>query len=115
MQKLRKLHLYLGCFFAPMLLFFAISGIWQTFGWYDSTGILKLLSRIHTSHAHKDPGMQLTSPFLALFVALMALALIGSIITGVILAFKFGRGKITMACLAGGILAPLILICLFGR
>jgi hypothetical protein len=31
MQKLRSVHLYLGCLFAPMLLFFAISGIWQTY------------------------------------------------------------------------------------
>lgn len=27
MQKLRNLHLYLGCVFAPLLLFFAASGL----------------------------------------------------------------------------------------
>src|SRR5688572_28393334 len=32
MKKLRSLHLYLGCVFAPMLLFFAMSGIWQSLG-----------------------------------------------------------------------------------
>jgi len=32
MQKLRQIHLYLGCFFAPMILFFALSGVWQEFG-----------------------------------------------------------------------------------
>ena len=31
MTRLRSLHLYLGCIFAPMLLLFAITGIWQTF------------------------------------------------------------------------------------
>jgi hypothetical protein len=36
MKKLRLLHLYLGCIFAPMLLYFAVSGIWQTVGIHSS-------------------------------------------------------------------------------
>lgn len=32
MKKLRSIHLYLGCIFAPLLLFFAVSGIWQVLG-----------------------------------------------------------------------------------
>src|SRR6478672_8450976 len=46
MQKLRSLHLYLGCLFAPLLLFFALSGIWQTLGW--NTPLLQKLSSLHT-------------------------------------------------------------------
>jgi hypothetical protein len=46
MQKLRALHLYLGCLFAPMLLFFAASGIWQTLGIHPR--LLQRLSTIHT-------------------------------------------------------------------
>ena len=48
MQKLRSIHLYLGCIFAPQLLFFAISGIWQALGF--RTPLLKLISTIHTLH-----------------------------------------------------------------
>ena len=33
MKTLRTLHLYLGCIFAPILIFFAVSGLWQTMGW----------------------------------------------------------------------------------
>jgi hypothetical protein len=46
MKKLRLLHLYLGCIFAPMLLFFAISGIWQTLG-IGHSGLLAMLSTVH--------------------------------------------------------------------
>jgi hypothetical protein len=114
MQKLRRLHLYLGCFFAPMLLFFAISGIWQTFRLNDKIPILKTLSAIHTSHTHKGPGWQPTSPYLELFVVAMSVGLVFSIIIGVIMAFKFGRGKLTLASLAAGILIPLTLILFLG-
>jgi len=31
MNRTRTLHLYLGCFFAPMILYFSISGVWQVF------------------------------------------------------------------------------------
>lgn len=35
MQRLlRRAHLLLGCFFAPALLYFAVSGAWQVFGWH---------------------------------------------------------------------------------
>jgi uncharacterized iron-regulated membrane protein len=30
MKFLRQLHLYLGCFFAPLVAFFALTGIIQT-------------------------------------------------------------------------------------
>ncbi|PWK87787.1 hypothetical protein [Fulvimonas soli] len=32
----RQLHLYLGVFTAPMLLFFAVTGGLQTFGWHEA-------------------------------------------------------------------------------
>jgi len=115
MQRLRRLHLYLGVFFAPMLLFFAISGIWQTFRLNDKIPILKFLSAIHTASRYKGPGWQPVSPFLELFVVLMSAGLIFSLITGIVMAFKFGRGPVTLACLAAGILIPLAIILIFGQ
>ena len=32
MNRLRQLHLHLGCLFAPLFAFFAVSGLWQTYG-----------------------------------------------------------------------------------
>ena len=115
MQKLRRLHLYLGVFFAPMLLFFAVSGLWQTFRLNDRIPILKFLSAIHTVSHHKGPGWQPSSFCLEIFIALMSLGLIFSIITGIVMAFKFGRGPVAWGCLAAGILLPVAIILILGQ
>jgi hypothetical protein len=120
MNLLRRVHLYLGCFFAPMLVFFSVSGIWQIYGlqWGDNAKILRLLSTIHMGHnmGFKDRHpFTLTSPYLEFFVALMAAGLLVSMILGVIMAFKFGRGTLTLVSLAAGIFVPLVLIILFAH
>src|SRR5277367_2239675 len=113
MKTLRKIHLYLGCFFAPMLLFFSISGIWQVYGlqWVNGPNWLTYLSTIHMGHNlfFKDPtkAYSFSSPYLEFFVVLMAASLVLSIILGVIMAFKFGRGTIVIASMAAGALIPL--------
>src|ERR1041385_6904400 len=35
LKLFRKVHLYLGCFFAPMLVIFIFSGVLQTFGLHE--------------------------------------------------------------------------------
>ena len=110
MQKLRSLHLYLGCVFAPLLLFFAVSGLWQTLGF--SSPLLHRLSTIHTSHQLKAGGA-LTSPPLFFFVLLMAISFIITTLLGVVMAVKFGRSRRAVyVCLALGVLIPLALILL---
>ncbi len=37
-RKLRQFHLYLGVFFAPAILFFAFSGMLQTFSFHEAKG-----------------------------------------------------------------------------
>jgi len=115
MHNLRRLHLYLGAFFAPMLIFFAISGLWQTFRLNDRFPLLRALSAIHTVSHHKGPGWQPTSLCLEIFIALMSIGLIFSIITGVVMAFKFGRTTIAWVSLAAGILLPVAIILIFGQ
>lgn len=109
MQKLRSIHLYLGCLFAPMLLFFAASGIWQTYdpGYAFHSKLLGLLSTIHKGGGLKS-GENLSSPFLRFFILAMAVSFIVSTILGVVMALKFGRSrKAAWVCLALGILLPL--------
>jgi hypothetical protein len=110
MKKLRSLHLYLGCIFAPMLLFFAISGIWQTFGLHLNSHFLARLSTIHMSRGLKtNDGF--TSFFMMIFVLLMAVSFIVSVILGVAMALKFGGSKRAVVyCLAAGIVVPLAII-----
>ena len=110
MQKLRSIHLYLGCIFAPLLLFFAVSGIWQTFGFQSE--FLQKLSSIHTERAWKD-GSELGSSPLRMFVVVMAVSFIVTTILGVIMAIKFGRNrKAAFYCLALGVVIPGVMVLL---
>ena len=110
MKKLRSLHLYLGCIFAPMLLFFALSGIWQTLGFHSN--LLASLSSIHTSHQLKNGG-GLTSGVLMFFVLTMSVSFMVTTILGVIMAVKHGGNRrAAYYCLAAGIVVPLALVLL---
>jgi hypothetical protein len=69
MRFLRTLHLYLGCLFAPILIFFVVSGSWQLFNWHESTKdktytappALAALSFVHKdAHIPGTPGRQPT-------------------------------------------------------
>ena len=69
MKFLRTLHLYLGCLFAPMLIFFAVSGSWQLFNWHESKKdhtytaprVLTVLSDVHKdAHIPPTPGRKPT-------------------------------------------------------
>jgi hypothetical protein len=108
MQKLRSIHLYLGCIFAPLLLFFAVSGIWQALG--IRTPQLRLISTIHTLHDLKSGG-GLSSFSLKIFVLVMAASFIAMTILGVVMAVKYGRSRRAVYyCLALGLIIPLSLI-----
>ena len=108
MQKLRSIHLYLGCMFAPLLLFFAISGIWQTLGFQSQ--FLQKLSSIHTERGWKD-GSELGSFPLRVFVIVMAVSFILTTILGVIMAVNFGRNhKAAFYCLALGVVIPAVFV-----
>ncbi len=108
MQKLRFIHLYLGCIFAPLLLFFAISGIWQTVG--VRSPFWRRLATIHTSHPLKTGG-GLSSYSLKAFVLIMTVSFIVMTILGVVMAVKYGQSRRAVyGCLAFGVIFPLALI-----
>src|SRR5262245_36483396 len=113
MTRLRTIHLYLGCFFGPLLIFFAISGIWQTLQLHlgPDSGVLATVSTIHTSRALKSDPNTLSSPLLQAFVIAMALGLVVTAIVGIVMALRFGRSRGgVLAVLAAGIMLPAILI-----
>jgi hypothetical protein len=108
MQKLRSIHLYLGCIFAPLLLFFAVSGVWQTLGFQPP--FLHRLSSIHTEARWKN-GSELGSLPLRIIVVVMALSFVLTTILGVIMAVKFGRNrKAAIYCLVLGFAVPALLV-----
>jgi len=107
-KNLRAIHLYLGCVFAPLLLFFAISGIWQTLGF--RWGFLRKLSSIHTQARWKD-GSELGSLPLRIVVLIMAVSFIVTTVLGVVMAFKLGQSRrAALYCLFGGVAIPAALV-----
>jgi hypothetical protein len=109
MVRLRTLHLYLGCIFAPMLLLFALTGIWQTIG-IGGAKWMEILSAIHMSRGSKG-GPNLTTPLLMAFIVLMAVAFIFTTLLGVLMAVKQSRyRRDAYYCLAFGVLFPLLAI-----
>ena len=95
-----------------MLLFFAISGIWQMFNW-NGSGTFQALSSIHTMKRLKSGGVFLSSLPMMYFVILMAISFIVTTILGVIMALKFSRSRrAAIACLIAGIAIPIALILL---
>lgn len=95
-----------------MLLFFAVSGIWQIFGW-NGSGMFQALSSIHTMRQLKSGGVFLSSPLMMVFVLLMAVSFIVTTVLGVVMALKFGRSqRASVYCLAFGVLFPVALVLL---
>ena|SRR5207253_3821181 len=119
MKFLRSLHLYLGCLFAPMLIFFALTGSWQIFYWHQSDKdpngyraphILTALSNIH-KEAHVPPTRRSSRAPVRYFMFAAAIGLIFTTIIGVIMAYRFSREPvIASVCLATGTLLPAVMI-----
>jgi hypothetical protein len=121
MSFLRKLHLYLGCLFAPTLIFFAVSGSWQLFNWHESTRdhtytaprALAVLSDIHKD-AHIPPTPNRKPTPLRYFLFTAAVGLVTTTILGVIMAYRFSqRPIVATVSLLLGIVVPATLIWIY--
>ena len=116
MRFIRKLHLYLSVFFAPLLIFFVATGWYQTvssqrnkvLGEQD-TWVSKLTS-VHVDliyPSESGTGEYKPTLFKVLVVA-MSVALLVTVVLGMILAFRStARGWLVAACFAVGILVPI--------
>jgi hypothetical protein len=97
-----------------LIVFFALSGIWQMLGYDDSDGwpgkVMRSLSTIHHARGVKDHEItSLNSLNLKWLSVAMAASLILNIVLGVAMAFRFGHKRVAMGCLAVGLLVPVIL------
>jgi ABC-type Fe3+ transport system permease subunit len=116
MKFLRRIHLYLGCVFAPLLVMFATSGAWQTFQLhrgrpgYDPPNILIQISSVHEAQRLMIGSATDSMPF-RWFVVAMAVGIIFTVVLGVVLAFKVSRSAIpVLISLALGFIVPIILL-----
>jgi hypothetical protein len=122
MRWLKTLHLYLGCLFAPMLIFFAVTGAWQLFNWhqsdkdpagYKAPRALAALSYIHKD-AHIPPTRGRSPTPLRYFLLAGAIGLVTSTVLGVIMAFRFsGRPLVGTICLAVGLVLPGVILLVY--
>lgn len=121
MRFLRTLHLYLGCLFAPILIFFAVTGSWQLFNWHESTKdktytappALAALSFVHKdAHIPGTPGRQPTP--LRYFMLAAAMGLIATAIIGIIMAYRFSqRPLVATVCLLTRIALPALFLWIY--
>lgn len=121
MQLLRRLHLYLGCMFAPALIFFAVTGSWQLYRAHDSKKdhsytappVLQTLSAVHMNAHLRGKRVSDYTP-LRVFLVVTAAGLIASTLLGVIMAFRFSESLFTpLLCLSAGIVIPCAILYLY--
>lgn len=102
MKLLRRLHLYLGCFFAPLLLFYLLTGWYQTLNPNrlkspsEAETLLQKFRVVHSDQIFPSEN-ELDKPsspkkYQAL-VVVMSIASTVMILIGLVLAFKTLRSK----------------------
>lgn len=123
MRYLRRIHTYLGCFFAPLLLFFILSGWYQTVTPNRQKGHGELgdwkarLTSVHVDSIYPTESASAYSPTLfRALVIVMAVALVVTLALGVVMAMRFTPKKGPVwASLVLGFLIPLLLLWLGQR
>lgn len=117
MKTLRTIHLYLGTFFAPLLLAFAISGAWQLYrlndakkdGSYVPPRLVQKFSSLHRDQilARGAGG----GAALRAFCLAGAVLLVVSTILGIVMAYRFSRKPLAATiCLLLGVAVPAVLV-----
>jgi len=125
MRLLRRIHMYLGCFFAPLLLFYVLTGWYQTINHdrlkspSEAETLLQHLREVHVDQIYPTDREVRHPSSPKLFqglVVLMAIALVTTVILGVVLAFRSTR-KVwpVLASLGLGLAVPVLLLWLGHR
>ena|SRR5687768_5434420 len=118
MKNIRRWHLFLSCFFAPMLLFFTATGWYQTVtpnrlkqpG--EQQDLVSKLTSIHVDQIYPADKSESFSPTLFKWlVVAMSICLIITIALGIYLAFTVGRPRWAVwASLVMGALLPVLFL-----
>jgi hypothetical protein len=118
MKQVRRWHLFLSLFFAPLLLFYIATGWYQTFTVNrnkspgEAEDLVSKLTSVHVDQIYPTKTAESFNPkgFQILVVA-MSIALIITIGLGIYLAFTVGRPKWAVwLSLTLGVLLPILLL-----
>ena len=123
MKLIRRIHLFLGCFFAPLLLFYVCTGWYQSVTLRRNKGVGEAddwpgrLRSVHVDQIYPTETANAYSPWLfRTLVVAMAIALIVTIVLGVILAFRSIRQRwLVWLSLGLGLLVPMLFLWLGQR
>lgn len=125
MKRLRQIHLHLGVFFTPLLLFFIATGWYQTVdpdrlkSPGEAETLLQKFRVVHTDMIFPETGAlrQKASPQLfKVVVVTMSAAIIVSTVLGLVLAFRFTKPAwLPWAVLAVGVAVPVLILWSAGR
>jgi hypothetical protein len=130
----RLIHYYAGVFFAPTIIFFALSGVFQVFKLHEAYrdtpgaqgGPIAWMSQVHKESAlippkaapakapprdGANPPHAERSSLCKWFAALMGISLIGASLAGLWIAFNYPkRRRAYYATLLAGIVIPIVLL-----
>jgi len=120
MKFVRRAHLYLGCFFTPLLLFYILTGWYQTVNHNrlkhpsEAETLLQKFRVVHSDQIYpaEQEFEKPSSPKLFQgFVVLMSVAATLTVALGLVLSFKTLRPVWPVwACLVLGIVLPMLLL-----
>ncbi len=119
-KVMRRMHLYLGCFFTPMLLFYILTGWLQVVDTdrlkspMDAETVIQKIRTVHVDQVYpgEDEFSKPSSPKLfKVITIIMCIAATVTILLGVFLAFKTLRNQWPVwVSLILGILLPILLL-----
>ncbi|MFN2455482.1 MAG: PepSY domain-containing protein [Pyrinomonadaceae bacterium] len=119
MKWIRQIHLYLGAFFAPLFIFFALSGALQTFrlqeapkgSTYNPPEWIVRFAEVHKNQRPVKDRSLAPSVSLKWLLVLMSLGLIVSSILGIYMAHKYNRDRrIVWGLIISGTILPFALL-----
>jgi hypothetical protein len=121
LKQLRRAHLYLGVFFAPLLIFYLATGWYQTVNpdrrKGATEGVVDKMVSIHVKQIYPaDASVSWESGPFQLLVVVMSLALLTTVILGIVLALRSTAHRWPVWLSLGlGILLPVLLLWLGQR
>ncbi|HTO90625.1 MAG TPA: hypothetical protein VMJ70_05790 [Candidatus Sulfotelmatobacter sp.] len=114
MRLLMRWHRYLSLSVAPAMLFFAVSGAWQSFrlhesrkdGSYHAPAVLERLSVLHKAERLRGPAGNV----FRLGELAIALVFASTALLGIVLGFKLGKhGRAPWVAVSAGIVLPFLI------
>ncbi len=125
MKFIRRAHLFLGCFFTPMLLFYILTGWYQTVvpnrlkHPSEAETLVQKFRVVHSDQIYpseQEFEKPSSTKLFKILVVVMAIAATFTIGLGLVLSFKLLRPVWPVwLCLAFGILLPMLLLWLGQR